>query len=133
MRWKQWKGEENSCTYIPLKEEENGEDDSTNDIVYDDKTVEALLDRSQEGIEEKESWANEYLSSFKVHETSFFGTLLSFFEADWFELFCFMIFSKLLKVPCKSQWSYIYHNRENWKKKFSDTILWLFDCKSWPL
>merc|ERR1712080_120294 len=30
------------------------------------KAVEALLDRSQEGIEEKESWANEYLSSFKV-------------------------------------------------------------------
>lgn len=37
-----------------------------NDIVYDDKAVEALLDRSQEGIEEKEEWANEYLSSFKV-------------------------------------------------------------------
>merc|ERR1712020_104460 len=36
------------------------------DIVYDAKAVEALLDRSQEGIEEKESWANEYLSSFKV-------------------------------------------------------------------
>merc|ERR1712226_412394 len=36
------------------------------DIVYDTKAVEALLDRSQEGIEEKESWANEYLSSFKV-------------------------------------------------------------------
>merc|ERR1712117_505717 len=35
-------------------------------IVYDDKAVKALLDRSQEGIEEKESWANEYLSSFKV-------------------------------------------------------------------
>merc|ERR1711981_695131 len=36
------------------------------DVVYDTKAVEALLDRSQEGIEEKESWANEYLSSFKV-------------------------------------------------------------------
>merc|ERR1711981_874879 len=42
--------------------DETGDDD----IVYDTKAVEALLDRSQEGIEEKESWANEYLSSFKV-------------------------------------------------------------------
>merc|ERR1712088_54510 len=36
------------------------------DIVYGDEEVDALLNRSQEGIEEKESWANEYLSSFKV-------------------------------------------------------------------
>ena len=50
-----------------FQEEEMNEDgESGNDIVYDDKTVAALLDRSQEGIEEKESWANEYLSSFKV-------------------------------------------------------------------
>merc|ERR1711936_1422639 len=28
--------------------------------------VASLLDRSQEGVEEKENWANEYLSSFKV-------------------------------------------------------------------
>merc|ERR1712001_763604 len=43
--------------------EGEGTDD---DIVYDTKAIEQLLDRSQEGIEEKESWANEYLSSFKV-------------------------------------------------------------------
>jgi len=50
-----------------FKEEEVNEDgESVNDIVYDDATVAGLLDRSQEGIEEKESWANEYLSSFKV-------------------------------------------------------------------
>merc|ERR1719327_426610 len=50
-----------------FKEEELNEDgESPNDIVYDDKAVAALLDRSQEGIEEKENWANEYLSSFKV-------------------------------------------------------------------
>merc|ERR1711981_1093892 len=50
-----------------FKEEELNEDgESPNDIVYDDKAVSQLLDRSQEGIEEKESWANEYLSSFKV-------------------------------------------------------------------
>jgi len=48
-----------------FKEDENEEGDS-NDIVYDEQTVNALLDRTQEGIEEKESWANEYLSSFKV-------------------------------------------------------------------
>ena len=34
--------------------------------MYDDAAVDSLLDRTQEGIEEKESWANEYLSSFKV-------------------------------------------------------------------
>jgi chromodomain-helicase-DNA-binding protein 4 len=45
-------------------EDKEGEGDD--DIVYDTKAVEALLDRSQEGIEDKESWANEYLSSFKV-------------------------------------------------------------------
>jgi len=35
-------------------------------IHYDDKAVADLLDRTNRGIEEKESWANEYLSSFKV-------------------------------------------------------------------
>lgn len=35
-------------------------------IHYDDKAVADLLDRSKEGLEQKESWANEYLSSFKV-------------------------------------------------------------------
>merc|ERR1719384_92973 len=50
-----------------FKEEELNEDgESPNDIVYDDKAVAALLDRTQEGVEEKENWANEYLSSFKV-------------------------------------------------------------------
>merc|ERR1712098_807714 len=51
-----------------FKEDENVNEDgeSPNDIVYNDDAVAALLDRSQEGIEEKESWANEYLSSFKV-------------------------------------------------------------------
>merc|ERR1739844_512848 len=46
--------------------ETNEEGESANDIVYDDAAINQLLDRSQEGIEEKESWANEYLSSFKV-------------------------------------------------------------------
>merc|ERR1712228_619643 len=50
-----------------FKEEELNEDgESTNDIVHGDKAVASLLDRSQEGVEEKENWANEYLSSFKV-------------------------------------------------------------------
>eukprot|EP00092_Neocalanus_flemingeri_P015825 GFUD01017130.1.p1 GENE.GFUD01017130.1~~GFUD01017130.1.p1 ORF type:complete len:1937 (+),score=754.41 GFUD01017130.1:187-5997(+) len=50
-----------------FKEEELNEDgESPNDIVYDDTAVASLLDRSQEGVEEKENWANEYLSSFKV-------------------------------------------------------------------
>ncbi|XP_053689354.1 chromodomain-helicase-DNA-binding protein Mi-2 homolog isoform X2 [Sabethes cyaneus] len=35
-------------------------------IHYDDKAVAELLDRSNKGVEEKENWANEYLSSFKV-------------------------------------------------------------------
>lgn len=46
-----------------FKEEEG---DSENAIHYDDKAIESLLDRSNEGIEQKELWANEYLSSFKV-------------------------------------------------------------------
>merc|ERR1739848_589755 len=47
-------------------EEVNEEGEAAGDIVYDDDAVNSLLDRSQGGIEEKESWANEYLSSFKV-------------------------------------------------------------------
>lgn len=35
-------------------------------IHYNDKAVFELLDRSKEGIEQKENWSNEYLSSFKV-------------------------------------------------------------------
>lgn len=46
-----------------FKEEEGKEDEA---IHYDDKAVAELLDRSKEGIEQKENWANEYLSSFKV-------------------------------------------------------------------
>ncbi|KAF5307970.1 hypothetical protein FQR65_LT06537 [Abscondita terminalis] len=46
-----------------FKEDEGKEDEA---IHYDDKAVAELLDRSKEGIEQKENWANEYLSSFKV-------------------------------------------------------------------
>ena len=49
----------------------NEDGESANDIVYDDAAVSSLLDRTQEGIEEKESWANEYLSSFKVNFNRF--------------------------------------------------------------
>ncbi|KAJ6221101.1 hypothetical protein RDWZM_006913 [Blomia tropicalis] len=47
-----------------LFKDEEGTEDST--IHYDDKAVEELLDRTKEGIEQKELWANEYLTSFKV-------------------------------------------------------------------
>lgn len=47
-----------------FKESEVGKEDEA--IHYDDRAVGELLDRSKEGIEQKESWANEYLSSFKV-------------------------------------------------------------------
>ena len=46
-----------------FKEEEGKEDDA---IHYTDKAIDELLERSQMGIEQKENWANEYLSSFKV-------------------------------------------------------------------
>lgn len=46
-----------------LFKEEEGKDSA---IHYDDKAIGELLDRSKEGIEQKEMWANEYLSSFKV-------------------------------------------------------------------
>jgi len=46
-----------------FKEEEGKEDEA---IHYDDKAIEELLDRSKMGIEQKENWSNEYLSSFKV-------------------------------------------------------------------
>lgn len=43
------------------------ENDETSEAIhYDDKAVAELLDRSNRGLEEKESWSNEYLSSFKV-------------------------------------------------------------------
>lgn len=47
-----------------LFKEEDGKEEEA--IHYDDKAVSELLDRSNLGIEQKESWANEYLSSFKV-------------------------------------------------------------------
>ena len=52
-------------------EETTGEGGTTTDassgkIHYDDQAIEKLLDRSQEGIQEKEDGLNEYLSSFKV-------------------------------------------------------------------
>jgi len=45
---------------------EGGESASSARIHYDDAAIEKLLDRSQEGIQEKEDGLNEYLSSFKV-------------------------------------------------------------------
>ncbi|CAF1121099.1 unnamed protein product [Adineta ricciae] len=45
---------------------EGGEGGSGAKIHYDDAAIEKLLDRSQEGIQEKEDGLNEYLSSFKV-------------------------------------------------------------------
>lgn len=50
-----------------LFKEEEGKEEA---IHYDDKAVSDLLDRSKLGIEQKESWANEYLSSFKVADYS---------------------------------------------------------------
>ncbi|XP_053675987.1 chromodomain-helicase-DNA-binding protein Mi-2 homolog [Anopheles nili] len=47
-----------------LFKEEDGKDEEA--IHYDEKAVAELLDRSNKGVEEKENWANEYLSSFKV-------------------------------------------------------------------
>lgn len=47
-----------------FKEESSSSKDDA--IHYDDKAVEELLDRSNRGVEEKENWANDYLSSFKV-------------------------------------------------------------------
>ena len=35
-------------------------------IHYDDATIDNLLDRNREGVEEKSLLANEYLASFKV-------------------------------------------------------------------
>lgn len=49
--------------------EELFKDESSKDeaaIHYDDAAVEKLLDRSNQGVEEKENWSNDYLSSFKV-------------------------------------------------------------------
>ena len=42
------------------------EDNSESAIHYSDAAIADLIDRSKEGIEQKENWANEYLSSFKV-------------------------------------------------------------------
>ncbi len=52
-----------------LFKEEDGKEEA---IHYDDKAVAELLDRSKSALEEKEkeNWANDYLSSFKV---SFLG------------------------------------------------------------
>ncbi|XP_063408580.1 chromodomain-helicase-DNA-binding protein 4-like isoform X12 [Mytilus trossulus] len=49
-----------------MAENKGDDDDSANRIVYDDDAISKLLDRSQEGQEEKEEAMNEYLSSFKV-------------------------------------------------------------------
>uniref|UniRef100_A0A1I8J0U6 DNA helicase n=1 Tax=Macrostomum lignano TaxID=282301 RepID=A0A1I8J0U6_9PLAT len=52
-----------------LFKDENEESDKDR-IVYDDETIARLLDRSQEGMEEKELALNDYLTSFKVAKYS---------------------------------------------------------------
>ena len=51
-----------------FKDKQSVQMDGTGDshIVYDDEAIEKLLDRTQEGQEEKQIEMNEYLSSFKV-------------------------------------------------------------------
>jgi chromodomain-helicase-DNA-binding protein 4 len=49
-----------------LFEEAEQESENAGRIVYDDTAVRELLDRSKQGVEEKQTLANEYLSSFKV-------------------------------------------------------------------
>ena len=49
-----------------FKEDSTGDAEKETAIHYDDAAIESLLDRSKEGIEQKEMLANEYLSSFKV-------------------------------------------------------------------
>jgi chromodomain-helicase-DNA-binding protein 4 len=49
-----------------LFKDEEGKDGKDDAIHYTDDAIRDLLDRSKEGIEQKENWANEYLSSFKV-------------------------------------------------------------------
>jgi chromodomain-helicase-DNA-binding protein 4 len=49
-----------------LFKEEEGKGGDDMSIHYTDEAIRDLLDRSKEGIEQKENWANEYLSSFKV-------------------------------------------------------------------
>ena len=47
------------------------EDSSSGRIVYDTAAIDLLLDRSKEGIIDKESGMDEYLSSFKVSKSHF--------------------------------------------------------------
>ena len=55
------------CIYVLILDIGTGQDGNKEDaIVYDDVTVRNLLDRSQEGIEEKNKLLDDYLSSFKV-------------------------------------------------------------------
>lgn len=51
-----------------FKDEGDGNDDE-NRIVYDDDAVAKLLDRTQQGQEEKEHAMNDYFKSFKVNIT----------------------------------------------------------------
>ncbi|PAA78378.1 hypothetical protein BOX15_Mlig006386g1, partial [Macrostomum lignano] len=53
-----------------LFKDDNNEDSDKDRIVYDDETISRLLDRTQEGMEEKELALNDYLTSFKVAKYS---------------------------------------------------------------
>merc|ERR1712203_463972 len=62
-----------------FKEEELNEDgESANDIVYDDKAVASLLDRSQEGVEEKRQTTLTLPTG-----RSYFGTTTSKHKRTW--------------------------------------------------
>ena len=51
-----------NVTNIIIQDDSN----ASEEIDYNEETITALLDRDQHGITESESWANQYLSSFKV-------------------------------------------------------------------
>jgi len=63
-------------------------------IVYDDGAIEALLDRSKEGIQEKEGGMDEYLSSFKVNEFTIKKLLVRIVTSDiWKDIrYCYHSF-----------------------------------------
>ena len=72
-----------------LFQDETEDPDASNDIVYDDASINQLLDRSQEGIEEKVKIFILLLfvimfSSYKESKKGTYYSILKYFYSNWF-------------------------------------------------
>ena len=98
-------------------------DDDEKKIVYDIEAISKLLDRTQEGQEEKEIAMNEYLSSFKVASYQVKEGEQEVQKTFSFSHLPFLLFSHLIE----KLWEFFHKTSHSCSKKKKSHIKFIFE------